>query len=302
MSMDGSPPLVTIAMPVFNGGATLRVALSSLLAQTFQDWELLLIDDGSSDGAVTDLPDNVDARIRIIADGANQGLAARLNQAISLARGRYFARMDQDDVAHPERIEQQVNYLEDNPATDLLGTKCIAISEDSKILGEFPFRETHADICARPWSGFYLAHPSWMGRTEWFRRHRYADDAPFRCEDQELLLRAHTESIYHSLDNVLLAYRLRDRVRLKTILRTRLALAGVQLRYFSSRRNFAGVLAAISVTALRLGKDVFLPASTGVRSEVAGRIGESDLAWWKDWLNTGSQAAQLLEPLKESNR
>lgn len=301
MSKEGPPPLVTIAMPVFNGGATLRVALTSLLAQTFQDWELLLIDDGSSDGAVTTLPDNVDARIRIIADGANRGLAARLNQAIGLARGRYFARMDQDDVAHPGRIEQQVSYLASNPGTDLLGTKCVAISEDNRILGEFPFRETHADICARPWSGFYLAHPSWMGRTEWFRRHRYADNAPFRCEDQELLLRAHSESTYHSLDNVLMAYRLRHKVHLKTILRTRLALAEVQLRYFASRKDVTSMLAAVAVTALRVGKDVFLPASIGVRSEVAGSIGENDLAWWRDWLNSRSQAAQMFEALEEGN-
>ncbi|SEQ32042.1 Glycosyl transferase family 2 [Devosia sp. YR412] len=291
MSVEGPPPLLTIAMPVFNGGAALRVALASLLAQTFTDWELLLIDDGSTDAAIAGLGSDLDTRIRIIADGANRGLATRLNQAIEMARGRYFARMDHDDVAHPERLEQQVNYLEANPGTDLLGTKCLALSEDNRVLGEFPFHSTHASICARPWLGFYLAHPSWMGRTAWFRKHHYADPAPFRCEDQELLLRAHAESAYHCLDSVLMAYRLRDKVRLKTILRTRLALALVQLHYFGGRRDFVSLAAAIGATVLRMSKDIFLPASTGVRSEVAGSIGAEQSLWWHNWLSRVSQAA-----------
>lgn len=291
MSVDGQPPLLTIAMPVFNGGATLSVALASLLAQTFTDWELLLIDDGSTDGAIAGLGSDLDTRIRITADGANRGLATRLNQAIGMARGRYFARMDHDDVAHPERLEQQMSYLETNPGTNLLGTKCIAMSEDNRILGQFPFRATHASICARPWLGFYLAHPSWMGRTTWFQEHHYADPAPFRCEDQELLLRAHAESTYHCLDSVLMAYRLRDKVRLRTILRTRLALAQVQLHYFGARRDFVSLTAALGATALRMGKDVFLPASSGVRSEVAGSIGSEQSIWWHHWLTSVSQAA-----------
>lgn len=291
MSVEGQPPLLTIAMPVFNGGAALRVALASLLAQTLTDWELLLIDDGSTDGAIAGLGSDLDTRIRIIADGDNHGLATRLNQAIGMARGRYFARMDHDDVAHPERLEQQMSYLKANPGTDLLGTKCLALSEDNRILGQFPFRSTHASICARPWLGFYLAHPSWMGRTAWFRKHGYADPAPFRCEDQELLLRAHAESNYHCLDSVLMAYRLRDSVRLKTILRTRLALARVQLDYFGGRRDFVRVTAAVGATLLRMGKDILLPASSGVRSEVAGGISAEQSLWWHNWLGRVSQAA-----------
>ncbi|MBE7734525.1 glycosyltransferase family 2 protein [Devosia faecipullorum] len=276
--------MITIAMPVFNGGHLLRIALDSILLQTFQDWELLLIDDGSTDGAVNALPADLDPRIRVFSDGRNLGLASRLNQAIDLARGRYFARMDHDDVSHPERLAQQVAYLEANPRTDLLGTKCVAISENDRILGEFPFRSSHASICARPWLGFYLPHPSWMGRTDWFREHRYAEPAPFRCEDQELLLRAHADSTYHGLDSSLLAYRLRDKVCLRTILRTRLALAGTQWRYFVTRKDWCGLTAASVVTALRMAKDICLPGSTGVKSEVAGGVSESERRRWRDWL------------------
>jgi glycosyltransferase involved in cell wall biosynthesis len=294
VSGDEAAPLVTIAMPVFNGGATLRVALASLLSQTFTHWELLLIDDGSTDGAVSSLPRDLDARVLIISDGTNRGLAARLNQAIDMAKGRYFARMDHDDVAHPERLEQQVQYLEANPGTDLLGTRCVSVSEDDRVLGAFPFRATHASICASPWLGFYLPHPSWMGRTAWYKRHRYAQPAPFRCEDQELLLRAHAESTYHGLDSALMAYRLRDRMQLGTLLRTRWALGRAQVIYFGSRNDYLAMAAAAVAMVLRMGKDILLPPSMRVRSEVAGSLGEAETLWWRNWLGTMLHAASAL--------
>lgn len=79
-------PLVTIAMPIYNAGSDLRPAVLSILQQTFPDWELLIIDDGSSDGAAEGISDIRDSRIRVLRDGLNRGLAARLNEAIDLAR------------------------------------------------------------------------------------------------------------------------------------------------------------------------------------------------------------------------
>jgi len=90
----GNAPLITVAMPIFNAGSYLRLAVLSIVRQTFADWELLIIDDGSTDNALQDIADIRDHRIRILRDGENKGLAARLNEAIDLARGRYFARMD----------------------------------------------------------------------------------------------------------------------------------------------------------------------------------------------------------------
>ena len=87
-------PLVTVAMPIFNAGSYLRLAVLSIVRQTFADWELLIIDDGSTDNALQDIADIRDHRIRILRDGENKGLAARLNEAIDLACGSYFACMD----------------------------------------------------------------------------------------------------------------------------------------------------------------------------------------------------------------
>lgn len=203
-----APPLVTVAMPVYNGGKYLRLAVLSIVKQTFTDWELLIIDDGSTDNALQNIADIKDARILIFRDGENRGLAARLNEAIKLARGRYFARMDQDDIAYPERFAKQTEYLEGHPETDLVAARAVIFTSAGKALGLLPFYATHADICARPWSGFYMPHPTWMGHLAWFKLHRYRMPEVVRGEDQELLLRTYHQSVFACLPNVLLAYRL----------------------------------------------------------------------------------------------
>ena len=93
--------LVSIGMPVRNNKATLAIALQSIMVQTYKDWELFLIDDGSIDGsqAIEERFAEADKRIKLIMDGRSQGLPERLNQAIDLSGGEYFARMDGDDVS-----------------------------------------------------------------------------------------------------------------------------------------------------------------------------------------------------------
>ena len=225
-----TPPLVTVAMPVFNAGRHLRPAVISIILQTFTDWELLVIDDGSSDGAVDDILDLDDARIRILRDGSNRGLAARLNEAIDLARGHYFARMDQDDISYPERLARQVDMLEQSPALDLCAVRCAAINFENELVGALPYALMHDEICAAPWRGLYLVHPSWMGRIGWFRQHRYAKPGPYFCEDQELLLRSYRKSRFATVPEILFAYRVRSRIAWGKTFRTRKTILGIQLR------------------------------------------------------------------------
>lgn len=221
-----SIPIVSIVLPVYNGGTTLPVALASIYRQTFREWELILIDDGSTDGCMTGFssPDN---RVRVVQDGRNLGLAARLNQGIDLARGRYLARMDQDDVAYPGRLEAQVRFLEEHSGVDVAATRALIFRNDGSAVGLFPFRGTHAEICAAPWRGFYFPHPTWMGRIEWFRRHRYRLPEIVRAEDQELLLRSYSASRFACLPEVLMGYR-QTTLPLKKILTARRNLALAQ--------------------------------------------------------------------------
>jgi len=114
-------PLISAVLPVYNGAADVEKAIASILAQTFTDFELIVINDGSKDNSASVLEALEDPRIRLFHQD-NMGLAGTLNRGISLARGRYIARQDQDDLSHPERFARQVAFLEAHPDHGLLGT------------------------------------------------------------------------------------------------------------------------------------------------------------------------------------
>lgn len=251
----GEEPIVTVALAVLNGGAVLEYAVRSILNQSWPHWELLLLDDGSTDGAIEQLPFLADPRIIVVRDGFNRGLSARLNQALSLARGKYFARMDHDDLCHPARFARQIAFLEEHPEVDLLATRCITMDERERLIGALPSAINHADICRCPWKGFYMAHPSWMGRAEWFRRTVYQDPGPYCCEDQELLLRAHYSSCYHTLPEYLLAYRIRTLTPWRKQFRTRVAMGKIKVRHFLARGELVNALLGGLIDLARIGYD-----------------------------------------------
>jgi hypothetical protein len=148
-----------------------------------------------------------------------------------------------------------VAFLDQHPEVDLLATQCATMDEAGKENGVLPFAVDHAQICARPWLGFPMPHPSWMGRTEWFRKHLYQDPGPYCCEDQELLLRAYRTSRYHMLPERLLTYRLRSYTPWPKLWRTRKAFFIVQARFFARRREWMNLSLAFFAAMLRMGKD-----------------------------------------------
>ncbi|MGN6580911.1 MAG: glycosyltransferase family 2 protein [Bordetella sp.] len=249
------PPAITVALSVLNGGKVLESAVRSVVEQSFVDWELLILDDGSTDDAIDKLPFLHDPRIIVVRDGRNIGLSGRLNQAVAMARGRYFARMDHDDLCHPERFARQVEFLDKHPEVDLLATQCATMDENGKPNGALPYATSHEEICARPWLGFPMYHPTWMGRVEWFRKNPYQDPGPYCCEDQELLLRAYRSSHYHTLPAQLLTYRLRTHTAWRKLWRTRKALFAVQAQYFHCQKAMGAIALAFAATVLRVGRD-----------------------------------------------
>lgn len=250
-------PLISVAMPIYNAGKYLRPAVLSIVNQSVKNWEMFIIDDGSTDDALSYITDIQDSRISIIKDGLNKGLAARLNQAIDLAQGRYFARMDQDDISYPERFAKQLIALKNDDKLDLVSVKAIKISMQNQPVGYLSFVSSHSKIIAAPWRGFYMAHPTWMGRTEWFRKHKYAVPAPYLCEDQELLLRSYADSKFLSLNEILFAYRVRDHIPLKKLAKTRFSVFKMQLNYFLGKGKLANALLASATLVIRLGLDFF---------------------------------------------
>jgi glycosyltransferase involved in cell wall biosynthesis len=211
--------LVTIAMSVRNNARTLATTIRSILDQTYTHWELLLIDDGSTDGTLEIARSFTDPRITVISDGKARGLAERLNEAIDLSAGTYFARMDGDDIAYPQRLERQVAYLEAHPDVDLAAAWVVTFGADGVALGKRMNAERHEEICAHPAFGIALPHPTWVGRLGFFQYYRYKTSAVM-CQDVDLLLRAYRHARFATVPEVLLGYR-EERLQLKKLLWTR---------------------------------------------------------------------------------
>ena len=129
----GRPPLVSVVMTVHNGEPWTSEAVESVLKQSFGDFELIVVDDGSTDATPAVLRRFVDPRLRVITQ-AQSGQTPALNRALRLAAAPVLARMDADDVALPDRLQRQVAFLEEHPQVGLLGTACHEISAAGEIL------------------------------------------------------------------------------------------------------------------------------------------------------------------------
>ena len=202
----GAAPLVTVAMSVRDNAGTIARAIRSVLAQTYPQFELVIVDDGSKDDTAAKIAGFDDPRITLISDGETKGLAARVNQIVASARGTLIARMDGDDFSYPQRFERQVAFLQANPDTDLVGTSAIAFRSSGETLGAFEVAASHDAICARPDIGFAIPHPTWMGRTAWFQRFPYSCEIK-RGQDQAKLLSSYKTSRFANLPEPLLGYR-----------------------------------------------------------------------------------------------
>ena len=196
---------VTIGIPFLNARRYLGDAVRSVFAQTHDDWELLLIDDGSTDGSIEVVRHLHDPRVRVLSDGTRRGLCARLNQIGSLAGGTYLARMDADDLMHPERIERQLKFLRANPDIDLSDTATFSVDDELTPLGIRGDRPLDARPEAVLRNGL-LIHPTVMGRAAWFRGNPY-DPGYVRAEDRELWSRTCGATRFGRLCEPLFFYR-----------------------------------------------------------------------------------------------
>ena len=131
---SGAPPTVSVLMPVYNGERYLRAAVDSILGQSFADFEFVIVDDGSTDGTRDILEGIDDPRLRVISNERNVGVTRTLNIGLEAARGRYIARLDADDVAHPQRLARQVAFLEANADVVLLGSGYDAVDESGVVV------------------------------------------------------------------------------------------------------------------------------------------------------------------------
>ncbi|MCP3178429.1 glycosyltransferase [Desulfuromonas sp. KJ2020] len=132
---DSSSPKVSVLLSVYNGEKYLPEALDSIFAQTFQDFELIVVDDGSTDRTPEILLQYRDSRTLIYRNQENMGLTRSLNLGLKFCRGDYVARMDADDISAPQRLERQVRFLEENPDHALVGSSYCILDDDGKKTG-----------------------------------------------------------------------------------------------------------------------------------------------------------------------
>lgn len=132
--MKPKHPLISVILPVYNAESFLRNSIFSILDQTLPDFELIVIDDGSTDSSLRIIQQIQDSRIVLISR-ENRGLPSTLNEGISLAKGNFIARMDADDISLPNRFEKQYLHLCNNPEIDILGTQALLINENNLVVG-----------------------------------------------------------------------------------------------------------------------------------------------------------------------
>lgn len=187
-------PRVSVLMPVRNASAHLRQAVRSVLRQTWRDFEVIAVDDGSTDQSVAILREMVaeDPRLRVV-ECAHRGVSTTLNYAGELARGEYLARMDADDLTAPERFSDQVAFMDAHPTCVALGTYAEAIDAHGWPLGVIQFPTEHslivADLLDISRRGAGLCHPSAMIRASAFRAIGGYSTRFTRAQDRDLWLR-----------------------------------------------------------------------------------------------------------------
>ena len=181
---------ISIGIPIYNAEAYLEDAIKSILAQTYGLWELILIDDGSTDGslAIARRFEKMDNRIKVISDGKNKKLPTRLNQLIDESQYDYIARMDADDLIHPDRLAIQMTFLEHNIECDLVSTGVVSIDNHNKVYGCRHVAGIYTEFEERA-AAYPIVHASVLAKKSWYERNRYDENYP-RSEDYDLWCRA----------------------------------------------------------------------------------------------------------------
>ena len=210
---------ITIAISFYNADHYLLDSIKSVFAQTYQNWELILIDDGSTDRSLEIANSIKDSRVRVISDGKNKKLAGRLNEVTELAKYDFIARMDADDLMVPNRLEIQMKVLENNPEFDIVTSGVYSALNDLTIIGKrgtdykgVSFKE----IISRKKG---VTHAAVLARKSWYKRNKYNENLKI-AQDLELWTRSsfNNDLKVISLKEPLYIYREEGNVTFKKLL------------------------------------------------------------------------------------
>lgn len=219
-------PKITVLMAVHNEELHLAEAISSILNQTFKDFELIIINDASTDSSQKILNSFTDKRIKIITNKQNMGLTKSLNKGIRLAVGKYIARMDGDDIAQPERLTKQIAFLNTHPNHGAVSTRYILINDNGQFIKKKNIPLNHETIMQYLYVYNPICHPSAMIRKECFEKLGLYNENYIVSQDYDLWFRVSSEYKLANLPDYLIFVRYDDENRLgakKTKKQTKLA-------------------------------------------------------------------------------
>lgn len=207
-NLNMTSPVISVVLPVYNAGIYLREAIKSVLNQTFLDYELIIINDGSTDCSEEIVFEFTDSRIKYIKNEVNLKLIETLNLGFFIARGKYICRLDADDIMVPNRLEKQFHFLESNPNYILVGSFVKIIKEDtvtSEIIG---YKKNHDDLKFEMCFHNPIIHPSVMLRVNPHLKNLVLFNKKFiHAEDYELWSRLIHYGMFYNLEEPLTYYR-----------------------------------------------------------------------------------------------
>ena len=205
MASAGAPQ-VTVFMAVYNRERLLRHSIESILAQSFGDFEFLLIDDGSTDRSAEIVRSYTDPRIRLVVHSTNQGIPKTRNHSLHLARGEYLAILDSDDLAHPRRLEKQVAFLDGHRDVAAAGSWAKRVNRRGRTVGLILRPLGSREIRARLLFVGCFKNPTMMARTEVMKEFGYRDEFVY-CQDIDLWARISRKYALVNLPEFLICYR-----------------------------------------------------------------------------------------------
>lgn len=247
-------PTISVILPVYNGFPYLQIAVESVLSQTYQDFEFIVINDGSTDSSESVIKSINDSRIRFLQQ-RNQGLPATLNTAIGLARGEFIARQDQDDISFPSRLQKQAEFLIANPDIGMVGTSAEIWVGDTKTDRLLAHPADDASIKFNLLFDNPFVHSSVMIRHSVFKKiGGYCEDKSRQPpEDYELWSRVSREFKVANLPEVFLAYRevpgSMSRTGLNPFLNRLIRISAENIAWYSGRDIESPEVVAISKLA-----------------------------------------------------
>ncbi|WP_179990626.1 glycosyltransferase family 2 protein [Acinetobacter sp. YH1901141] len=214
---------ISIGIPIYNAENYLVDAIKSVLAQTYPYWELILVDDGSTDNSLKIAQEfaEKDKRIRVISDGLNKKLPARLNQIIREAKYDYIARMDADDIIAANRFEKQIEFLRNNQNFDLVSTGLLSLKNNLDLVGyRIPYSLKHITLNDAVLGTTGIIHASIMAKKSWYFRNLYNEENRL-AEDYELWLNAYLRKDLNVgfIDEPLYFYREEQNIKLEKMIR-----------------------------------------------------------------------------------